>query len=243
VNPISPSSLSLFLKCPALYRARYIDRVYAPIPNRYMIRGGRVHKLLELELGGTCPDWGGEKKALANAMPVIQTAEKLRREGYEMHVELSLASDGKGARTGWGGKAAMVRSRIDLLLIDRLSRKAVIVDWKTGTMPGDPLVQLAFNAMCLWPDFGGEALEAEAHFVYVDSGRVDTFRVRGEAFNGRVLSGSGGGAGSLKRGTLKPHMQRLLAAHDKGVFPASPDAKCASCDWNGCRHGPGSARR
>ncbi|MDR1038075.1 MAG: PD-(D/E)XK nuclease family protein [Deltaproteobacteria bacterium] len=244
MNPISPSSLSLYLKCPALYRARYIDKEYAPFPNRLMMRGSRVHKLLEQELSGLGPEWGGETDVLANARPVIEQAEKLARAGFEMLVEHSVASDGKGTRTKWGGKATLVRSRIDLLLADRKSGKAVIVDWKTGTMQGDPLVQLAFNAMCLSPDFRGGTLDAEAHFVYVDSGRVDTFRVRGEPFDGRVLSASGaGGADAPARGPLKPHLLRLLAAHESGSFPAARGDRCASCDWKGCRHFPGSAGR
>jgi RecB family exonuclease len=231
MNPVSPSSLKLYLQCPALYKARYITREYRPGTNRYLERGIRVHKLIEDELNGLSPDWAAEPAVRRNVAPLLERIARLRDQGFEARAELEAALDAAGGRVGWWDPAVL-RSKIDLLLYHPGRDRRMIIDWKTGHTPGDPDVQLAINALCLYPDLGPG--HYDAFFVYVDSGRetrhafdlaLPEFRPGG--LTPELARGSGA-AYALGR------FLELLDAHGRDDFPATPNDRCRWCEWRGC---------
>lgn len=227
MNPISPTSLKLYLQCPALYRARYVDKLYAPESNRFLERGIRVHKLLEDEVAGRSPDWSEERAVYRNVKPVLDAIDAFRKEGFGAETELDAAVNGMGEAVGWWDESAVYRSKIDLLLANRRLDRRVIVDWKTGKTPGDPLIQLAFNAMCLYPHFGSK--EYDVLFVYVDQGRSEHFKVRGGLGNGWLVGEDG-----LAVDGLAYRLTQVESAHGTGNFPATPNERCRWCEWKGC---------
>jgi RecB family exonuclease len=226
-HPVSPTSLKMFLQCPALYRARYIDKLFQPQSNRFLERGIRVHSLMEDEIAGKAPDWGAEVAVYRNVGPILDTVERCRDEGYQVLAELEAAVTDGGLKADWWGDDVLYRSKIDLLMVNRERGKRIIMDWKTGKTPGDPLIQLGFNAMCLFPEL--DRAVYDVFFVYVDQGRSEHFRVMG-AFSDAVLLDERGD----RTASLSPHLKAIAAAYDSEEFPATCNDKCRWCEWKGC---------
>jgi RecB family exonuclease len=228
MHPVSPSSLKLHVQCPALYRARYVDKVYRPESNRFLERGIRVHGLLEKELGRIMPAWDGEERVRRNAAPVLERAWRLEAMGYKMLVEHDATVAWDGGLGTWDECA--LRCRLDLLLFNREHR--VIIDWKTGRTPGDADLQLALNALCLYPVLGPGRYET--FFVYVDSGRSERYVVDVDLpeFRPDSLTRELAAESALRRTLCR--LLDLWEAYERDDFPARPGDGCRWCGWRGC---------
>ncbi|MDR1312269.1 MAG: PD-(D/E)XK nuclease family protein [Deltaproteobacteria bacterium] len=223
----SPTSLKLFLQCPALYKAQYVDRVYKSESNRYLERGIRVHELMERSVKGEAVDWSDEPGVKRNVAPILEALKRYADEGFEIIAETQAAVDKDGNAVDWWDDSAIYRSKIDLLMVDRERDIRVIMDWKTGKTPGEPLYQLGFNAMCLYPLFG--AARFRVAFVYVDADRAEWFSVIGGWNNAWLTDESGKTMEELARS-----LAQVNSAYDSRNFPATPNDKCRWCGWKKC---------
>ncbi|MDR1035444.1 MAG: PD-(D/E)XK nuclease family protein [Deltaproteobacteria bacterium] len=233
---LSPTGLKMFLQCPALFRARYVDKLFRPESNRWMERGTRVHSLIEGELIGKEPDWTEERAVFGNMKSVFEVVDRFRDEGYQMYAEYESAMSREDGKVDWWDESARYRSKLDLLLVHPERHHAVIVDWKTGKTPGDPFVQLAFNAMCVCPEVHENFFDA--FFVYVDQGRAEHYKLSAIRGNAWVTDDK------WKKQIVVNHpdekygvryfLEKVDAACAEDDFPATPNDKCRWCDWKGC---------
>ncbi|MDR1871987.1 MAG: PD-(D/E)XK nuclease family protein [Deltaproteobacteria bacterium] len=219
----SPSSLKTFINCPALYKARYIDKIIKFTGNAATERGELIHKRMEeLCLGSALsPDWGtngdGAKLYGQNFINEVLKIGSLREKGVKIYVERQIAINAKGEIVDWWDKSAILRSRIDLFI--DMEYAGAVIDWKTGRTPGDPL-QLLINAMCLYPL--NPKTRYDGYFVYLDQAKVDSSTMIFDTAplnseNGKVLE-------------LRLWLEKLERAYAENTFPATANNDCRWCD-------------
>jgi RecB family exonuclease len=220
MRPESPTSLKQFVDCPFKYKAKYIDKSFVTVSNRYLERGNMVHGKMDGLLKGNQVGFPvTEAEVKRNAEEALETLKPFdkRAAGWRVESELELAVDSGFERVGYWDPKAWLRCKVDLLMASPDGGRIVLVDWKTGKTPGLP-EQLIINAMCLTPDYGWLA-RYFGTFVYLDHGKCDFVNLN--------LSSK-----KLLNLIFKP-MEALEKAYASGNFPPNPGWGCRWCEIEG----------
>jgi hypothetical protein len=239
--PISATSLKLYMQCPALYKARYIDKAFTPKSNQYLERGLAIHKKMEQALKGVPVDWTGEEHVQRVAAPIIEKIFALVNAGFRLEVECEAATNGLGAVSGWWDGNTFLRAKIDCLLWDPGRQKYMVIDWKTGKTEPDE-TQLSVNVLCLGPRFDlyvdvgrTKYLEYDMFYYYLDMDTCKQYKMVCDVGAPKVLT-SKDRHRSVHKNTLNA-INNLSVAHTTDKFPFTKGSGCRFCEWRGCEAG------
>lgn len=165
----SPSMLKTFVKCPAQFKARYIDRTTKFVQSEAAARGERLHALMEQFIRtGQMPEWTddrsryfarGFQESILNSLPFGWK--------YLPEVEYGMNTDGKGAEYR---ECNSMRCRIDAIGLNDGKPFGLIFDWKTGRKYEADKLQLQLNAVVSAVNVGVSRFVVA--FCYLDSGEV-----------------------------------------------------------------------
>jgi hypothetical protein len=240
-QPISPSNLELFIACPLLYKATYVTKEFKRPSNKYLERGLRLHKLLELSVNGKDAPWPTEELAVRERIwKRVELFRKLRAAGSAVRTEVEAAVDREGNPVSWWNERCYMRSKLDVVFTPgaHLSTKydSLIVDWKPGKRKADAGIQLLINCLCLG------AGRYNVMFIYVDRGKEDENIFVTRANDVPMLRHDMGeppeGADPLR--AALPKLAKATRALDEAVitgsFPPNYDGgQCRFCEWRGCQ--------
>jgi RecB family exonuclease len=178
VRAQSFSSLKTFIDCPRLYKAKYLDDQIPYEQSPAARRGDELHRRMEAAVLALpeLPDWPDEPTAAANAAKFIDALDmaNLKAKNWRMMTELELAVDKSGAKADYRSPDAWLRGRVDLVLAAPDKSKVLVMDWKSGRTPGDPL-QLIVSSALLVPYFG--VRDYLGLFGYLDGGTMDMYTI------------------------------------------------------------------
>jgi hypothetical protein len=167
--------MAMFVGCPRRYKAKYVTKEIKFVTSPALERGSKIHTLMERHCRGHDPvGWPlEESECEASAKKFLETlapAEK-RASGWLVGVERELAIDDNFQAVGFWDPNAILRCKVDLMMIPPDKSKVLLVDWKTGKTPGS-FQQLIINALCLVPEYGYTRNYVGA-FVYLDKGDLE----------------------------------------------------------------------
>jgi hypothetical protein len=239
--PVSATSLKLFMQCPALYKARYIDKSFTPKSNHYLERGLAVHKRMERALTGQEVDWTGEEYVQRVAAPIIEKIFALKDAGFTVLAEYEAATNGLGKQSGWWDKDTYIRAKIDCLIFDPEYQHCMVIDWKTGKTEPDE-VQLSLNTLCLGPILNmyvdkkrTQHKEFNLFYYYLDKDTCKHYKMVCDVAAPKTL-GSKDRLRSVHKKALQA-IASLFTAHMDGSFPYLKGDGCRFCEWRGCETG------
>jgi CRISPR/Cas system-associated exonuclease Cas4 (RecB family) len=153
------SSISLYGQCPALYKAKYIDKCIVEETTPAMEYGRMIHEKLEQALNNRVPN-------PPDGCKVPQRLWELLVE-HNAQTEVKLAIDSEGNPTGFFDKAAVLRGAADVLV------GRVMVDWKTG----NPRFVDPFQAEVYAALLGYREWELNFLFAYTKTGDLKLFKL------------------------------------------------------------------
>jgi hypothetical protein len=119
----SHTSLSTWVNCPRLYKARFVDKRIKFKESPALIRGRVLHEAMEdvFNKGSPLPhEYGGKPEFVY----------LLKGHGARAEVELAMTAEGQGC--GFWDKRAKLRGKIDVYAPVIQQKVALHVDWKTG---------------------------------------------------------------------------------------------------------------
>lgn len=167
----SPSNLKTFVQCPAKFKAMNIDKTVPYVQSEQAKRGEQLHALMETAInhGWEAVQWT-DAKSQPHAHKFTGIIRGLMDNGYEVHTEVGVATDGYGHGLDYWAKAPQnfLRCRIDVLLLNKEKGNAIIFDHKTGKKYGADALQLQANAVCVRDTYG--ISKFITIFDYLDSG-------------------------------------------------------------------------
>ncbi len=171
----SPSSLKTFVQCPYKFKAMQIDKSVKWEQNESAKRGEQLHALMETACinGWDSVQWT-DAKSEVYAHRFVNTVTAMKQQGWEIHTEAGVATDGYGNALDYWAKAPQnyIRCRIDLYATHPDFNTVMIYDWKSGSVYAADDLQLQVNAACLQPLLHKDHYIAA--FCYLDSGTVKT---------------------------------------------------------------------
>lgn len=169
----SPSNLKTFVQCPAKFKAMNIDKTVPYVQSKQAKRGEQLHALME-----TASNYGWKEvqwtdtKSKAYAEGFIKNVWALKKNGWEIHTETDVATDGYGNSIDYWAKAPQnfLRCRIDLYAQHPEKDYVIVLDWKSGRAYDADKLQLQANAVCLRDKT--HVNKYLIGFAYLDSGAV-----------------------------------------------------------------------
>lgn len=165
----SPSMLKTFAKCPAQFKAKYVDRTVKFVQSEAASRGERLHALMEQFVRtGMRPEWTDERSRLF-AAGFINDLERAASQGWRFDAELDLGMNRDGQSAPYKTCDGM-RCRIDAIGFHNTLPFGLIFDWKTGRKYTEDLLQLQLNAVVAAA--GSDVQRFVTAFCYLDSGEV-----------------------------------------------------------------------
>lgn len=228
---LSPSNLKTYRDCPRKFQARYVTKELKFTQSPAAARGEQLHALMEaaVRTGWDSIQWP-ERGNREYARSFIQTIWNLKAAGWIVKAELEAATDGLGNVTGWWDKPPQnfMRSKIDVCATHPDKDHAIIIDWKTGRVYDSDLIQLAVNALCLYPITG--KTKYQAMFAYLDSGTVKDASLEIDILHPATYE--------LKENS--PLRDVMLAirgvkkAYDENQWPATKNRFCNWCEVQEC---------
>lgn len=168
---LSPSAIKTFQKCPYQFFLKYIEGSLPYTQSEAAARGDRLHKAMEQSLVSRQFVWP-EPATERVARSFFATCEKLRRAGWELHVEAEAATTRGGTACAYKAKPPtnFLRSRIDLYATHPDHDFVIVIDWKTGKVWELDTVQLVVNALCLQALTGRR--KYRMCFAYLDQDKI-----------------------------------------------------------------------
>ena len=241
----TPSKIKTFLKCPLLYNTKV---PYKQHPNA--VRGDKVHLAMESIVLGQDTPYPDVPVPVDAMEREGSTVHRLIDHGWVPQVELELATDGYGNNVPYNDPNAWLRGRIDLMLTHPHRDYGIIIDWKTGKIYDEDLIQLECNAIFAAPYTGLQTFYTM--FVYLDLNKVKWMKVFVDAPRPRELT--------RVQAALSHTPKTLVAMHDiatvreTGNWIATPNNFCRwrdkttgeimGCEVKGCGYGKyGTLRR
>ena len=228
---MSPSNLKTFRDCPRKFQAKYITKEVKFVQTPAAARGEQLHTLMEsaVKHGWESIQWP-EPANIEHARGFIQTIWNLKASGWSVKAELEAATDGLGNVTGWWDKPPQnfIRSKIDVCATHPDKDYAIIIDWKTGKVYDTDLIQLAVNALCLYPITG--KTKYQAMFAYLDSGTVRDASLEIDILHPATYE--------LKDNSplydVMQTIRNLKQAYDEDKWPMVKNKFCHWCDVPDC---------
>lgn len=165
----SPSMLKVFAKCPAQFKARYIDKTTRFTQNEAAARGERLHSLMEQFMRtGQIPEWPDDRSRFY-ARGFQESILGTLKYGWKFlpEVEYGMNTDGSSATYR---SCNSMRCRIDAIGLNDSKHFGLIFDWKTGKKYESDKLQLQLNAVVSAANVG--LARFIVAFCYLDSGEV-----------------------------------------------------------------------
>lgn len=211
----SYSRLNSFEQCPKKFWHLSVEKDYKEPPTEAMEYGKRVHKALELRIGKGTP----LPVDLKDLEPI---AKRFADAPGEKFVENQLALNVNLKPTGWFDNDVWARCIVDLAIVAKDQKRALLVDWKTGRMSDDFTQQQA--AAAIFHRFHGYLEEIDLMYYWIKEGKptVDTLK-----------------AEDIKHvwASLVKRIQKYNRAHLIQEFPPRPSGLCKRhCPIVGCPH-------
>lgn len=146
VLPWSYSSLQAFETCSRRFYLTRIKKVVSEPQSEAMLHGNRVHKALELAVGGT-QTLG---KGYESYQPIV---DRLRATSGDKHTEQKFGLTADFKPTTFFGKDVWMRGVLDLTIVKKPQKVAIVLDYKTGKVKtdGDQLKLFAAATFAQYP--------------------------------------------------------------------------------------------
>ncbi len=231
---ISPSNLKMYEKCPQQFYHQYVVKDIPKKESAAMKRGTNLHALMEKACndGWDAIKWPDNEMNEQIAKGFVDTVHKLKASGWKVECELEAATDGNGNVTDWWDKPPMnyMRSKIDVCCTHPNKDYATIIDWKTGKIYPEDGVQLAVNALCLYPRT--KLTKYHVMFAYLDQANVVEHWINVDihdpvhyvpTFNTSLAP-------------VLDIIERMKVSYDTNDWTAKPNKFCRWCDIKGCVH-------
>lgn len=201
----SYSSIKEFEACSKKWAHKRVWKDVKDTPGEASIYGDRVHKGFEerLQLGVPLPE------EIQKHEPLCTAIESL---GGVVHAEKELVLTKEFAPTTWFAEDAWFRSKLDVLVL--ASKRAVIMDWKTGKRRPD-FLQLELSAAQVFIHYP-EVDTINTAFIWIKENTTDK-----EVYKRSSLE-------AIKE-LLINKTNKIEEAVELGVFPAKPSGLCSYC--------------
>jgi len=213
----SYSAIKLYENCPYRYFRQRIVKDVMDEGGEASIYGERIHQHLELKLKGEAE----LPQEIAHYEPLCASVERLSRGG-ELHIEKELVLNENLEPTGWWGKDAWLRSKLDILVL--VGDEAVVMDWKTGKRNPD-FFQMQIFAAQVFKHFPN-VTRVKTSLVWLKTMEMDT-----EVYDRQ-------GANEIWAEIMK-RIRRIHQSVEHDNWPAKPSGLCRFCP---ARHDCDSAR-
>lgn len=210
--PQSPTSMGTFETCPRQYAHKYVLKTVKYVESPEQAEGKKFHRAAYQRccLGmSTPPEYA-----------VFEPAFKVVDGWPDLSGEMRLAVDRTFKSVDW--RYRMVGNDVDIMSVDRTSKTARVVDWKTGKPKDDPL-QLLINGVTV---FAEEPLvnEITLGFFYTKTGKMDRFKMHRDNL-------------PIQQREVLKKIHRIQVAHETAAFPPKPSGLCKKwCDVMSCEH-------
>lgn len=145
ILPITPTLLNTFKTCPRQYQAKYITKEVTYTPNEAAEYGTRIHSAVEATLKNGVP----LTKEAAYMQPLVDWVLSEVAAGKELHVEKYLARNSQRKACAWKDPDVKLRGVADVLLVDHVNKRNIIIDWKSGKPKADN-TQAYLLSECAW---------------------------------------------------------------------------------------------
>lgn len=214
----SPSSITLFENCPLQYAHRYIYKTLPFVETPQIKEGNDFHKAMYMRLG-----FGSTLSQKYSGFEV--TCQALENLGGEMFCEEEITVDREFREVDSVDKwtKGMLTNKLDVKIKFKKTRKAIIIDWKTGKPKDDP-TQLLINTVSV--------LAAEPNIDTVTS--IYAYTAYGTTSDPIRFDRK---AEPKLREKLMEKIHRIDVAHGSGQFEPRPSGLCKQyCDVLSCPH-------
>lgn len=231
---LSPSALKKFQTCPRQFEATYITKEIPYSQSPQAARGDSLHKLMEQAIlkGWLSIDWP-EPDNMQHAKAFVEAVDRLRANDWTVCVEESIAISRDKQARGWHDRPPLgfMRCRVDVYAVHPHKDYVIIIDWKTGKKWATDKIQLAVNALCLYPVTG--RTDYRAMFAYIDSGEVveHSCAVPPVAFD--AIGDSEGVHPDVR--AVYDLVWDLEGMMRTGVWSARPNNLCRFCGLHSCK--------
>jgi hypothetical protein len=231
--PISPTSLKLFVECPALYKATYISKSYKAPSSPALERGNIIHDLLAKAVSHPGADWPEEELHVWEvAEPIVKKIQQMKEMGWNIQVEYSAALNSIGEPCDFWDSDAFLRCRLDVLAVSPKQDSILIFDWKTGRTKADSDIQLAINCLCVSPLYTQSAFDV--FFIYLDQKNWTRTHYEVDTKVCKDMSRDDVYASSMWKTLL--YIKQLTDASDLDIFDFNYGTHCRWCRWKGCEN-------
>lgn len=217
----SYSGMKSFQGCQRRYHEVNVLKNFPFVDTPETIYGKEVHSAIEDFINdGVClpESYSGFKSAV----------DKINRIDGIKYCELKMGVLRDGEPCDFYDKAAWVRGIADLIIISSDGRKAIIIDWKTGShrYPDHKQLELMFLLLCAkFPDIE----EFDCYLVFL---------AHGVRVNARYTKNNTGEYWDYWEGEYK----KLEAAFEAQTFPPRPTKLCGWCPVSSCQYHPGGRK-
>lgn len=166
---LSHSRLSDYGQCPRKFYLKYIEKAFPQEDDSpHLVRGKNVHSALE---NYVVKRISGQEGIPASSLPEVENTKPIIDHIFakfdDVMPEAQIAVNAQWQQVEWFSKQAYYRAIIDF--IARGSKKALVIDWKTGKINeysgwGGQLHLTAAMIMSIFPDLE----EVTTVYAYVD---------------------------------------------------------------------------
>lgn len=173
---------------------------------------------------GKTPSCSACRAALQHMQKFLVELEELRKSGWQIHSESSVATDGYGHVVDYWSNDSVFRCKVDMYATHPDDDHVLIKDWKSGK-PRDDELQLQVNAICLAPLVGCSKFDVS--FNYLDTGMVKDYTIDVDVNAPLALLSSK--ASSVLQLTINVY-DELQKAWDKNLWPIQQNEYCRWCE-------------
>lgn len=213
----SHSSLKDFEGCARRYHATKVLKLYPYEETEATRYGNQLHKAAENYIRDKTP----LPEQFAFMKPLIDT---LMQKPGKVYAEQKMALSVDLEPRGWLDKDVWVRGIADVLIVDKASSTAWVVDWKSGSdkyPDTDQLLLMALMVMVLHPEID----KVHSALFFVAKNSMVKHRTVEEEFNRKWKS-------------FRERVARIEAAAASGNWNPSPSPLCGWCPHVPCEHNP-----
>lgn len=210
---ISPSGLLDFEGCPRRWHETKILKKYKFEVTEAITHGNVVHEQLEryVKFSEALPE---------HLLYVAPFIEALRHEGYTLYAELECAVTDDWKPVGWWDKTAWLRGKIDLVALNKTTKSALVIDYKTGKRKPDPTQLKIYGAM-LMRVLGLK--QVDSLYLWLKTNENDRFQITRATLHGIVTE-------------ITERIEAMSDAFDRQDFPPRTSPLCGWCPaLNDCK--------
>jgi len=212
----SHSSLKEFESCPRKYHETKVLKKYPFVKTDQMRYGDELHKAAEQYVKG---------EELAEQFEFIKpTLDALIAKPGTKHAELKLAATKDFEPCDWFSKQVWVRGIIDLLILDKETETAWVIDYKTGSDKYPDRDQLELMSLLTFAHYP-EVKKVNAALIFVVKESMVKHRVTVDCMDKILWS-------------YRERVSMIEACHDNNVWNPKQSGLCPWCPVVTCEFNP-----